>query len=275
MTYKSRSDYFKFIAGNNKLIAHNQPVAAGSDKLRKSFHRINDEAELDAACRDWAHFPCMVHIGHDIRGRENGTGRPRKLIGNHLYFLSKLDSKKSPYRSDQIEAAYDQAEKVMDQFLGYLKADQEANDSCGNIFLFDLNRVRAEMIGPINESLFGWYLIFEDENKSYSISYKSNEWYQGIPSGVDDHCNCDDDTGANVLPEIIDFSSADDDLVIELTTDRKTKFGSLPKIQIWALNEDAEFQLMYVPVVTNAIPPAHSAYIIRQLNGMVGKVVLG
>lgn len=179
-TYQTRSNYLKAVASNNKLVANGRPVAEGSDKLRKSFHRVNSEEELDAACRVWAHFPCMVHIGHDMRGKENGTGMPRKITGTHLYFLSKIDTKTFPAQSDAIEAAYAEAETVMNQFLGYLRADMEENDSCGNIFLFDFNRVKADMIGPINAVLYGWYLVFEDENKASEAVYKSEDWFQPI-----------------------------------------------------------------------------------------------
>lgn len=78
-----------------------------------------------------------------------------------------------------------------------------------------------------------------------------------------------------MAPEIIDFTGTNEDLVIELTADRKAKFGNLPKLEVWARNDEEEFQLMKVPVVTNSIPPAHSAYIIKQLNGIVGKIVMG
>src|SRR3954447_5301699 len=94
--FKQRSDYFRLIANKNKLIAHNRPIEEGSIKLRKSFHRINDEDELNAACTQWAHFPCVVHIGNDINYKQPGTGLPAKLTGNHLYFLQKTANPVTP-----------------------------------------------------------------------------------------------------------------------------------------------------------------------------------
>jgi hypothetical protein len=194
--YKERSDYFKLIAHNNILIAHDrnyivdqngvivytedgQVVETDNMKTRKSFHRVNNEAELNAACKDWAHFPCVVHIGHDIRWKSMGTSLPHRVNGNHLHFLTKLDTKKYPYKADAIEAAYDEAAEAMEQFLSYMREDLETNGVCGNLFLFDLANANAEQIGPVNSNLYGWYLMFADEKKAYELNYYSSKWFEG------------------------------------------------------------------------------------------------
>jgi hypothetical protein len=41
--FKSRSDYFKSLAKNNKRIAHEVEVEG---EIRNSYHRMNDEDEL-------------------------------------------------------------------------------------------------------------------------------------------------------------------------------------------------------------------------------------
>src|SRR4051795_92672 len=94
--FKQRSEYFKMIANKNKMIAHERPIEEGSNKLRKSFHRINDEDELNAACSQWAHFPCVVHIGNDINYKQIGTRVTMKVTDNHLYFLSKQPTRLAP-----------------------------------------------------------------------------------------------------------------------------------------------------------------------------------
>lgn len=172
--YKQRSDYFKLIAAKNKLIAHTEAIDSGGE--RDSFHRVNNEEELNAACTQWGHFPAVVHIGHSINFRSNGTGLPHKVISNHLYFLSVLDSATYALVPDQVEAAYEQAELAMSQFLAYMLEDYEENGSCGNLFTFDLNRAQAEQIGPINGTLYGWYLIFQDEQKGNSLAYNPINW---------------------------------------------------------------------------------------------------
>jgi hypothetical protein len=268
-TYKRRSDYFKMIATNNKLIAHNKPLSQTTK--RKSFHRINDEAELDAACREWAHFPCMVHIGHDIRGRQPGTGTPRKITGNHIYFLSKLHSTGNIKRADAIEAAYEEAEKCLNQFVSYLLQDQEENNSCGDIFLFDVDRVRAEMIGPVNDSLYGWYLIFEDENKAPEMNYKGDDWFDGVPAPEDCHCN-----DGEVVPDDGDFIEFVDQTIveIEMTQARKDKFGVFPLLQVWFEDAEGKVKLSIMPIIADAKPPYTTLFTIYNDSPQTGFVVL-
>jgi hypothetical protein len=174
-SFKDRSDYFKLICAKNKLIAHNA-IIVGADNPRCSFFRVNDEEELNAACVNWIHFPCVVHTGHNINFKQPGTGLPRMAIGNHLVFLTKLDRDTYTYDADAIEAAYDEALTAMNQFVSYMLNDMEENESCGNMFLFDLSKAKAEQIGPINQVLYGWYLQFYDEEKAREMIYDDTKW---------------------------------------------------------------------------------------------------
>lgn len=176
-TFKQRSDFFKLIASKNKLIAHNT-IISGNLK-RASFHRLNDEEELTAACESWAHFPCVVHIGHNLRFKQPQTGLPRKAIGNHLNFLTPLDYQGgSISKADAIENAFDITYTAMAQFISYLREEHEKNKNCGsNLFLFDLTKCKADQIGPIGKgSLYGWFLFFEDEMKCPEFIYDPTKW---------------------------------------------------------------------------------------------------
>jgi hypothetical protein len=175
-SFKQRSDYFKLIATKNKLIAHNAAIA-GETKNRVSFHRINDEDELNAACKNWAHFPCVVHIGHDIIFTQPQTGLPRKRIGNHLYFLALKNNEAYPFDADAIEAAYDESYAAMMQFISYMINEMDEQEICGReLFLFNMNRAKANILPCINQNLCGWYLIFEDESKVIEAAYDESLW---------------------------------------------------------------------------------------------------
>lgn len=130
-SYKVRSDYFETIANTNKLIAHARPIA-GSDRTRQTFFRVNNEDEMNAACVNWIHFPCVVHTGHNIKFTQPGTGLPRRVHGNTLLFLSKAIN--SGNLSDNIEDAYESSENAMTQFLAYMLNDLETNGACGSLF---------------------------------------------------------------------------------------------------------------------------------------------
>lgn len=176
-SYMDRSDYFKMIAHQHKKIAHERPVTEGSEKLRKSFHRVNDEDELNAACVNWGHFPCVVHVEHMINFRENGTGMPRRVVTNGLMFLDKIDTSPSKAITNQIELAYGYAEEAMNIFLQFMYNDHLENGSCGNLFLFDANNMNALMTGPIIDKLYGWVLTFNDETQAKSLKYDANNFY--------------------------------------------------------------------------------------------------
>lgn len=177
--YKTRDEYFGLITHKNLLIAHDRQIP-DTDKYRKSYFRVNDMDELNAACVNWAHFPCVVHMGHDILFRQPGAGLPRKIIGNHLLFLSRI---KNEERGDttsiarQIQNAYKEAEQAMDEFLSYMKEEMDENNICGELFLFDLEKAQAEQVGPFQQVLYGWALVFYDETKATTMQYDAAKWY--------------------------------------------------------------------------------------------------
>lgn len=257
-TYKQRSDYFEMLANNNKLIAHQRPVSDGSEKLRKSFFRVNDLDELNAAAVNWAHGPCMVHVGHDILFKQPGTGLPRKVIGNHLYFLSKT---KPQNLANEMEAAYTESEEAMSQVLSFMNEEMEENMRCGNLFLFDLKGAHAEQIGPFNNVWYGWHLVFYDETRACDLGYKNDDWFTPLEDGIDTGCDCcddDDDSEGNTssCAEIIYFNDQTS-VDIEMTDERKLRLGQMPQIQVWFTNDisDDEYDKANVPIKVYGTPP--------------------
>lgn len=176
-SFKDRSDYFKLIATKNKLIAHGAAIY-GCDDKRKSFFRINSDAEFDAACVNWAHFPCMAQLDYTINYKEYSPyALPHKAINNTLRFLAKIDKANFPYEADAIEDAKDRAYEAMSQFMEYLREDHIANGACGNLFLFDFNNASAGEVGPFNGNLYGWQLTFLDEEKATELTYNADHWF--------------------------------------------------------------------------------------------------
>jgi len=177
--YSTRNEYFENICYMSKLIAHNRPVTVEDDDiLRSSFFRINDEDELNAACVHWIHFPCVVHTGFAMRYRETGKMPGNRINSNNLLFLAPAQMVGNVVIAEKIEDAYDAAEDAMNQFIGYMQNDFETNGNCGGFFNLDMSRMRAEMIGPVNGKLFGWQLIFEDEQQADEAAYDEVDWYE-------------------------------------------------------------------------------------------------
>ncbi|NNV57364.1 hypothetical protein [Limnovirga soli] len=176
--YKKRSDYFKNIANSSRVVAHNRPVSVGSTDLRKSFHRINDEDELNAACANWAHFPCVVHLDYSMRFKETGSFPGNRLVNDSLMFLAKIDMDAYANNlADGIEAAYNEAERAMNLYISFMENDYETNGSCGGLFYFDEGKITVSKIGPVNDNLFGWVLQMQDEAPAKELLYNDEDWY--------------------------------------------------------------------------------------------------
>ena len=180
-SFLQRSNYFKKVATYNKLIAHDAIIEGGN---RMSYHRINGEEELMAACVNWAHFPAMANIGNHLNFKQHGTGLPGRTISNHLYFLAVLDMETYPNKADAIEAAYDQAFTVMMECLAFMWEDKEEHGNCGEFFLFDLAKAKADMLDPINQVIYGWYLIFEDEKKAEELMWDATKFIKDVNNNI-------------------------------------------------------------------------------------------
>lgn len=170
--FKDRSDYFKSLANLNKQVAHDRIIDAVK---RKSFHRMNDEEELTAACSNFAHFPCVVHFGFSGRYTGDATGVPKRKHTNSLLFLHKANA----MNMDSIENAYDVAFSVMEEFISSMYYDYSTNGYCGNFDDLDLSRFSFSPYGPLNATLFGWELVFEDDRFANNVTnYDASKWFE-------------------------------------------------------------------------------------------------
>lgn len=170
-SYKARSDYFKVIAAKNKLIGHEASVLTDEGGLRNSFFKINSEEELMTACQSWIHFPCVAHMGYNLKYKKLGTGTLYKNTDTTLYFLAKKDTDIYPNEMEAIEFAYDLAERAMEEFMSYIIEDFEVHGSCGNFLKIDFDGAVANQLDPINGVLYGWELVFRDENIATRTRY--------------------------------------------------------------------------------------------------------
>ena len=170
--FKKRSEYFKSLAKRNKLIAHEHQ--AGKEK-RASFFRMNDEEEVVAACSNFAHFPCMVQYGFGGRFTTAFQAVPKQKITNALLFLYPANAS----NMDSIEDAYDIAFEAMEQVISAMYAQYSEKGYCGNFYNLDLGRFSYTPIGPINLNLYGWDLVFEDEQSAGGVTkYDASKWFE-------------------------------------------------------------------------------------------------
>ncbi|MBV9989385.1 MAG: hypothetical protein JO301_17025 [Chitinophagaceae bacterium] len=169
-----RRDFFEDLASQNKLVAHGQPVAEGSDELRVSFISVEDPEGLPAAVETGIHFPCVVIL--DLKGKLNDKGGSiRRQWNNVLWFLHKDNTGATENQKKQ--TAYDTAETVMNQFISKMQNLLEEDGSCGPFKDLHLESFFFEMTGRVSDGLYGWRLSFSDENAARDITiFDSSKW---------------------------------------------------------------------------------------------------
>jgi hypothetical protein len=170
--FKDRSNFFKGLAQNNKAIAHGVEI---DSEVRNSFHRMNDETELQAACVNFAHFPCLVHFGFDGRYSSQKSSLAKRKLSNGLLILQKVEEATN---MDQREDAYDIAFDIAEQLLSWMNNEWLTKDSCGPFTNFDLSRCNF-LPYEVNGNLFGWLVNFEDEVWADEINnFDESKWYE-------------------------------------------------------------------------------------------------
>jgi hypothetical protein len=170
--FKDRSNFFKNLAQKNKAIAHGVLV---DGEARNSFHRMNDDEELQAGCVNFAHFPCMVHFGFDGGYSSQKNSLTRRKLSNGLLILAKVDD---PMNMGQREDAYDLSFEILEQILAWMNYQWLTMDSCGPFTNFDLSRCSFSPV-EINGNLFGWSMSFTDEVWADEVNnFDATKWFE-------------------------------------------------------------------------------------------------
>lgn len=249
--YKKKSDYFKAFTEEHFLTAH----LTGTPP-RNSFFRINDEAEFDAAATNYSHFPCVVHVDASVRYKRDKPSLPRRITTNTLVFLSKLQREDNPYQADAIEAAYDEAFTLMEDFIAWMVNDMDTNGTCGELFILDLSKTNAEQVGPYEGNLYGWRFSFVDEKPAAK--------YYGYRFGEPGELPGDGETPGN-SSNIIPFTAAESTKQITISS------NAFPEVQVW--ENGPPVRLIAANVTTDSAPPNHTIITVT-LPGVAGFIVL-
>lgn len=255
--YQQRELYVGGIAEVHPWVLHNQPIVDGSDELRRSFFRINDEEELLAACVNWIHFPCVAMISLSGSLVDKG-GSIRQNNQNEWWFLDKMDlDPETPVAAHAITEAYDRSFKVMQDFIKQVWDDYEENPGCGYFFDIDLGRFKWQQVGPVGDLLYGWVLTFTDETKPFD-----NAGVMPVRT-------------ITPVPEVIFFNHINR-IDIAYTTARRTLFGNIPNIEVWMLDEatGSYYKNGAAEILADNPPPNQSVYIIKPGENASGFVTL-
>jgi len=257
-TYKERSDYIKSIAMQNKLVAHNLLIAP--DQRRNSFFRVNDIEELNGAIVDYCHFPCVAHLGFDVRYKAPvGAAMPGKVINTSLMFLSKADTLAYSNKADAIEAAYVEADQALTQFLSFMLNDieQGACPCCQ----FDFESAKIEMIGPALNELYGWQLQISDSKSGAELEYNPAQWLgnpDAAPAPEEDplpqYVNMVNDA------EFIPLQPWETEKVINWSSSRRARFGDSPTFQLWYVEQDGMRLSNDIIIQPDQAPPLATLY---------------
>jgi hypothetical protein len=167
--FKTRSNYFKQLAINNKQVAH---TVDG----RNSFHRMNSEDELMAACANFAHFPCIVHNGFFGNYTANENEVNKRIISNEILVLAKA---KSTTDMNSIEDTKDLTFSVVEEIISWMLNEMEERGYCGPFQNLELSSFSFNEIGPIGATLYGWKLTFADHTFPVNVNnFDQSKWYE-------------------------------------------------------------------------------------------------
>lgn len=170
--FKTRSDYFKSLATKNKLIAHDADIDGGGK--RKSFFRMNDEEELNAAAINWMHFPCMVHLNFSGKYSASISEVEKRTILNEILILDKIISAAD---MNSLESVRDSTFDLMEDIISRMMNEFEEQEYCSPFKGLDLSQFSFVEYGPINATLYGWRLTFSDEQFPEEITnYDASKW---------------------------------------------------------------------------------------------------
>lgn len=167
--FKTRSDYFKQLAINNKQVAHGV-------NGRISYFRLNSQDELAAACVNWAHFPCIVHYGFFGNYSATPSEVNKRKVSNSILILAKAISSTD---MNSIEEAKDIAFSVLEEIVSWMLNEMEQRGYCGPFQNLELSSFSFTEHGPLNATLYGWELSFVDETFPNNINnFDQDKWYE-------------------------------------------------------------------------------------------------
>ncbi len=172
-TFKDREDYLKGLCVAHPTVLHTGANIDGSP--RKSFFRINNEEEIDAAMFNNIDFPCVafMSITHNLRDNGDALIDIRHVFKNEWWFLKKVVTTTAGDGQgyvEKIQDAYDCTFAIMEDFIKSMKDDWEDNGACGAFQNFDINKISSAQKGPVVETEYGWAMYFEDEIRATRIN---------------------------------------------------------------------------------------------------------
>lgn len=168
--YKQRVQYLENLCKLHKQVAHDATYEeSGISQKRNSFVELSYmDQELNDALFQRAHFPLVIQTA--FVPRVDDTDGAVVRITNRLRFYAKAnEAAHGGIKQAAVQAAKDDAEKVLHDFVGKMIADFESG-TCPQVFqdllMESISYSEAE---PINDLFFGWELTFDDRQRAQSM----------------------------------------------------------------------------------------------------------
>jgi len=244
-TYLNKHTILKNLCIAHPVVLHNAARPDGGN--RKSFFRINNQDEITAAAFDGMDFPCVAYnsLAGRLKDVENALIDVRNVLRSEWWFLDfvPMGSTEGEGYTDRIELAYDTTFDIMQDFIAAMKNDYETNGACGLFEAFDLNKISYQQLDNVVDNMYGWTLTFEDESKAERITGDTII----IPGGIT--------VTKGYEPEIIPFEN-EATKTVYWTSNRKQRFGSMPVVQVWLLDENNKYYLSSIQPYFDVAPPS-------------------
>ncbi|HEX8358425.1 MAG TPA: hypothetical protein VF610_13470 [Segetibacter sp.] len=254
--YKQREEFLQGLCEAHPLVKHNQPVAVDDATPRYSFFRINEEEELEAACKNWIHFPCVVSF--DLSGQDvSKDGSIRQRNNNTWLFLTKVEyDPANPIYATALTEAYDTTLSVLMDFKKWIADEYDENGGCGIFRYLDDAFGKWERYGPVADYLYGWILNFNDETRPGELTLDT------------------DPPAYTTTRKVFPFSNIFE-FIIPYTPELRSRFGDYPLIEVWLLMDDGKYyKSTSAEIITDTAHPNTTTFTIIPGAGSTGYVSL-
>lgn len=184
-------EYFEEIAKNHVAILHNPDRSEKEVSFSEIFISSDPYDKIDVTSflhdkRTALKYPALVCVGHDWDAA--GTGSVVNPLINAMFIVLAKADKSLSVVADQRRAAYVKAEEIVDDIIGFIKADFKANPSLGTLLI---ETIKCEKIGPLPDQVYGVKANFSYINRYRNFCFNQDKFLVLAPASHDMPDLCD------------------------------------------------------------------------------------
>jgi hypothetical protein len=175
-------EYFEEIAKNHVDLLHNPDRTEKEVSFSEIFISSDPYDKIDISSflhdkRTALRYPALICVGHDWDATGNGSAVNAQI--NAMFIVLAKADKSLSVVADQRRAAYVKAEQIVDDILGYIKADFKANPTLGTLMI---ESIKSEKIGPLPDQVYGVKATFSYINRYRNFCFNQDKFLVLTPA---------------------------------------------------------------------------------------------